>query len=89
MTDTRNQSATPGPPPPRRVTPQPQAEALRAIQDDLTQEIHDAIGRIESVHTDDALREHFDVLRAMLSAQVRAYLAHLVADVRPCRRTPP
>lgn len=79
MPDTRSQSATPGPPPPRRVAPHPYAEMLRAVQDELVEEIDGAIDRLESAHPDDALREHFGVLRVTLGAQVRAYLEHLVA----------
>ena len=79
MPDTRSQSATPGPPPPRRVAPHPYAEMLRAVQDELVEEIDGAIDRLESAHPDDALREHFGMLRVTLGAQVSAYLEHLVA----------
>lgn len=77
MSETMGQSAPPGPP--QRVAPQPLTEALGAIQDELIEEIGAAIERVACVHDSAALREHFDVLRATLSAQVRAYLEHLVA----------
>jgi hypothetical protein len=77
MPETTNQSAAAEPP--RWVTPQPLTETLGAIQDELIEEIGAAIDRVESIHDSDALREHFEVLRATLNAQVRAYLEHVVA----------
>ncbi len=61
------------------LAPCPGDEALRAIQEELVGEIDGSIDRLEFVHTDDALREHLDVLRATLKAHVSAYLGHLMA----------
>jgi Flp pilus assembly CpaF family ATPase len=72
-------SAKPGLPPTRRTDQGSSGEKLRAIQDELLGEIDEAIDRLESVHADDALREHLDVLRATLRAHASAYLEHLAA----------
>ncbi len=52
---------------------------LRAVQEELAEDIDGAIDRLEFIHANDGVREHLGVLRALLRAQVAAYLEHLVA----------
>ena len=54
-------------------------DALRAVQVALVQEIDQAIGRLERASIDVATREHLEVLRSLLTAQVSAYLEHFLA----------
>jgi hypothetical protein len=53
--------------------------ALRAVQVELIKEIDDAISRLERTRVDEATREHLEILRSLLKAQVSAYLEHFVA----------
>ena len=53
--------------------------ALRAVQVALIKEIDEAIGRLERAHLGEATREHLEILRSLLKAQVSAYLEHFVA----------
>jgi hypothetical protein len=54
-------------------------DALRAVQVALIHEIDQAIGRLERASIDVATREHLEVLRSLLKAQVSAYLEHFIA----------
>ena len=53
--------------------------ALRAVQVALIREIDEAISRLERAHLGEATREHLEILRSLLKAQVSAYLEHFVA----------
>jgi GTPase SAR1 family protein len=53
--------------------------ALRAVQATLIKEIDAAIARLENAPADAATREHLEVLRTLLTAQVTAYLEHIEA----------
>jgi len=53
--------------------------ALRAVQIALIKEIDDAISKLERARIDEATREHLEILRGLLKAQVSAYLEHFVA----------
>jgi hypothetical protein len=52
--------------------------ALRAVQVSLTKEIDEAISRLERARIGEATREHLEILRSLLKAQVNAYLEHFV-----------
>jgi len=53
--------------------------ALRAVQVALIKEIDEAISRLERAHIGEATREHLEILRSLLKAQVSAYLEHFIA----------
>ena len=53
--------------------------ALRAVQVALSKEIDGAISKIERAPMGEATREHLEILRSLLKAQVSAYLEHFVA----------
>lgn len=53
--------------------------ALRAVQFALIKEIDDAISKLERARIGAATREHLEILRSLLKAQVSAYLEHVVA----------
>ncbi|HZL63946.1 MAG TPA: ATPase, T2SS/T4P/T4SS family [Thermoleophilia bacterium] len=53
--------------------------ALRAVQVALIKEIDDAISKLERARIGEATREHLEILRSLLKAQVTAYLEHFVA----------
>jgi hypothetical protein len=53
--------------------------ALRAVQVALTKEIDGAISKLERARIGEATREHLEILRSLLKAQVNAYLEHFVA----------
>jgi len=55
-----------------------QVEALRAVQMALLKEIDDAIARLERARLGESTREHLEILRSLLKAQVTAYLEHFV-----------
>lgn len=52
---------------------------LSAVQATLIKEIDVAIARLENAPAADATREHLEVLRTLLTAQVTAYLEHIKA----------
>lgn len=52
---------------------------LSAVQATLIKEIDAAIARLENAPAADATREHLEVLRTLLTAQVTAYLEHIKA----------
>lgn len=54
-------------------------QALRAVQVALIKEIDAAIGRLERARIGESTREHLEILRSLLTAQVTAYLEHFVA----------
>jgi len=53
--------------------------ALRTVQVALIKEIDAAISKLERARIGEATREHLEILRSLLKAQVSAYLEHLVA----------
>ncbi len=53
--------------------------ALRAVQVALLKEIDDAVSKLERARIGEATREHLEILRSLLKAQVTAYLEHFVA----------
>jgi hypothetical protein len=55
------------------------AQALRAVQVALIKEIDASIGKLERARVGEETREHLEVLRSLLKAQVTAYLEHFVA----------
>ncbi len=64
---------------PRTPHALPGDQLLHKVEDELVGDIDGAIDRLTFVHSDDTLREHLEVMRTLLRAQVRAYLEHLVA----------
>ncbi len=64
---------------PRRSGPDRREVALRAVEVALIKEIDASISKLEGAGGSEDLREHLEVLRSLLKAQVRAYLEHLVA----------
>lgn len=56
-----------------------QDDALRAVQAALLKEIGDAVSRVEQARFGETTREHLEILRSLLSAQVTAYLGHFVS----------
>jgi len=57
--------------------------ALRAVQVALIKEIDGAISKIERAPIGEATREHLEILRSLLKAQVSAYLEHFVSRRAP------
>jgi len=53
--------------------------ALRAVQVALTREIDASINKLERARIGESTREHLEILRSLLKAQVTAYLDHFVA----------
>ena len=53
--------------------------ALRAVQVELIKEIDAAISKLERARIGESTREHLEILRSLLRAQVTAYLDHFVA----------
>ncbi len=56
-----------------------QVQALRAVQTALLKEIDDAVSRLERARLGETTREHLEILRSLLKAQVTAYLEHFVS----------
>ena len=54
-------------------------QALRAVQVALIKEIDAAISKLERARMGESTREHLEILRSLLKAQVTAYLEHFVA----------
>jgi len=54
-------------------------QALRAVQVALIKEIDAAISKLERARIGESTREHLEILRSLLKAQVTAYLEHFVA----------
>jgi len=52
---------------------------LRAVQVALINEIDEAISKLERARIGEATREHLELLRSLLKAQVSAYLEHVAA----------
>ena len=53
--------------------------ALRAVQVALIKEIDASISKLEGARIGESTREHLEILRSLLKAQVTAYLEHFVA----------
>ena len=92
MTTTEND--IPAAPPPEGAAPAPRADglddarpaaadardqALRAVQVALIKEIDASISKLERARIGESTREHLEILRSLLKAQVTAYLEHFVA----------
>jgi hypothetical protein len=84
----------PAAPPPEGAAPAPHAgglddarpaatdardQALRAVQVALIKEIDASISKLERARIGESTREHLEILRSLLKAQVTAYLEHFVA----------
>jgi hypothetical protein len=54
-------------------------QALRAVQIALIKEIDASISKLERARIGESTREHLEILRSLLKAQVSAYLEHFVA----------
>jgi type IV secretory pathway ATPase VirB11/archaellum biosynthesis ATPase len=54
-------------------------EALKRVEKALLAEIDDAVNDVQRARLADAPREHLEVLRALLKAQVSAYMDHFTA----------
>jgi hypothetical protein len=54
-------------------------QALRAVQVALIKEIDASISKLERARMGESTREHLEILRSLLKAQVTAYLEHFVA----------
>ena len=57
----------------------PRDKALRAVQVALLKEIDTSISKLERARLGESTREHLEILRSLLKAQVNAYLEHFVA----------
>jgi len=53
--------------------------ALRRVQVDILAELDETINRLERARIGESTREHLEILRSLLKAQVTAYLDHFVA----------
>jgi len=53
--------------------------ALRAVQVALITEIDASISKLERARIGESTREHLEILRSLLTAQVNAYLEHFIA----------
>lgn len=54
-------------------------EALRAVQAQLLREIDAAVSKLERARMGESTREHLEILRSLLRAQVTAYLDHFIS----------
>ncbi len=61
------------------VTADGRDAALRAVQVALTKEIDASISKLERARIGESTREHLEILRSLLTAQVTAYLEHFIA----------
>ena len=57
----------------------PRDRALRAVQVALLKELDTSINKLERARLGEGTREHLEILRSLLKAQVNAYLEHFVA----------
>ncbi len=64
----------------------PRDAALRAVQVALLKELDTSIDKLERARLGESTREHLEILRGLLKAQVNAYLEHFV--VRNAMLTP-
>ena len=64
---------------PEGVAAEGRDAALCAVQVALIKEIDEAISKLERARIGEATREHLEILRSLLKAQVSAYLEHFVA----------
>jgi hypothetical protein len=62
-----------------RATTDGRDAALRAVQVALIKEIDASISKLERARIGESTREHLEILRSLLKAQVTAYLEHFVA----------
>src|SRR5512141_738733 len=53
--------------------------ALRTLQAALIKEIDGSVNKLERARIGESTREHLEILRSLLKAQVNAYLDHFVA----------
>lgn len=64
---------------PELVAAEGRDAALRAVQIALIKEIDASISKLEQARIGEGTREHLEILRSLLKAQVTAYLEHFVA----------
>jgi len=64
---------------PEGVVPEGRDAALRLVQVALIQEIDESVDKLERARIGEATREHLEILRSLLRAQVSAYLEHFIA----------
>ena len=64
---------------PERAAPDGRDAALRAVQVALIKEIDASISKLERARIGETTREHLEILRSLLKAQVTAYLEHFVS----------
>lgn len=57
----------------------PRATALRTVQAALIKEIDGSVNKLERARIGESTREHLEILRGLLKAQVNAYLDHFVS----------
>ncbi len=57
----------------------PRDKALRAVQVALLKELDTSVDKLERARLGEGTREHLEILRSLLKAQVNAYLEHFVA----------
>jgi len=63
---------------PARESESPRDKALRAVQVALLKELDTSINKLERARLGESTREHLEILRGLLKAQVNAYLEHFV-----------
>jgi hypothetical protein len=64
---------------PEGAVPEGRDAALRLVQIALIQEIDESVDKLERARIGEATREHLEILRSLLKAQVSAYLEHFIA----------
>jgi hypothetical protein len=64
---------------PRPAAGDARDQALRAVQVALIKEIDLSIAKLERARIGESTREHLEILRSLLKAQVTAYLEHFIA----------
>lgn len=64
---------------PAATVPSPRDQALRAVQVALLKELDTSVNKLERARLGESTREHLEILRSLLKAQVNAYLEHFVA----------
>jgi type IV secretory pathway ATPase VirB11/archaellum biosynthesis ATPase len=62
-----------------RVTADERGTSLRKVQSHLLDDIDEAVDKLERARIGESTREHLEILRSLLKAQVTAYLDHFVA----------
>ena len=63
----------------QRAAADSRVAAVRAVQAELIKEIDASISKLERARIGESAREHLEILRSLLKAQVNAYLEHFIA----------